>query len=58
MNRKEAIAEGYKYYCLNCKRAFKEKPTQPYEDGHGGRMIEMCRCGSDLFGSFEEDERS
>lgn len=35
--------------CLGCNTAYKKKPTQDYNDGHGGRDIEMCRCGCDLF---------
>ncbi|MBD3282104.1 MAG: hypothetical protein GF387_00640 [Candidatus Portnoybacteria bacterium] len=46
---RELIEEGYKYVCLHCKTAYKSKRREPYEDGHGGRHIEMCKCGSDLF---------
>lgn len=49
MNREEAIREGFKYYCLGCRTAYKEKPTEQYEDGHDGRRLEMCKCGCDLF---------
>lgn len=54
MTRDEAIAKGYKHYCLKCHKVYKEVPKQTYEDGHGGRLIDMCRCGSDLFGLLEE----
>lgn len=50
-NLQELIEEGAKYFCLNCKKVYAKKPTQPYETGHGERMLEMCRCGSDLFDS-------
>jgi len=54
MTREEAITEGYKWYCLKCNTVFKDKPTQNYEDGHGGRLLEMCRCGSDLFDKLDD----
>ncbi len=40
---------GGKYICLGCSRVYTVKPREEYEDGHGGRYIEMCMCGSDLF---------
>ncbi len=48
------MEQGYSVKCLNCGTIYKEKPKQPYEDGHGGRDIEMCRCGSDLFIRLKE----
>ncbi len=47
--REQAKKEGYKYYCIACNKIYKEKRTERYEDGHGGRQIEMCSCGCDLF---------
>ncbi len=52
MTRDEVIAKGYWYYCFSCSRVYKTKPTQQYEDGHGGRGLELCRCGCDLFGTL------
>jgi hypothetical protein len=49
MTRQEAIESGHVWYCLQCKTAYKKKPTEQYEDGHGGRRLEMCPCGCDLF---------
>ncbi len=42
--------------CLGCYTAFENKPVQDYEDGHGGREINMCRCGSDLFVELEKNK--
>ncbi len=48
------IEEGYKYGCINCNTTFKEIPTQPYEDGHGGSERICClHCGEDLIIDFE-----
>ncbi len=49
MTRDEAITKGYRYFCLKCGTVYKTIPTESYEDGHGGRMLDMCRCGCDLF---------
>ncbi len=46
---KELKEEGYNEVCLSCHTVYKEKPIQNYEDGHGGRELNMCKCGSDLF---------
>ncbi len=43
------IEEGYRWKCLGCGGVYKDRPEQMYEDGHGGRYIDMCQCGSDLF---------
>lgn len=51
---KELIEQGYKYRCLDCNTVFKELRQELYEDGHGGRFIDMCRCGCDLFQKLEE----
>jgi len=51
---KEMKKQGAKYACLNCKKLYEQKRTEPYEDGHGGRMLEMCPCGSDLFSTIDE----
>lgn len=53
MTKNEAIKEGFKYYCLYCGRIYKKVPQVEYEDGHGGRWIDMCCCGSDLFEKLE-----
>jgi hypothetical protein len=53
---KEAHKKGYKYGCLDCGRLFKNQVrTEQYEDGHGGRRLEMCYCGCDLFMDFEKE---
>ncbi len=47
--------KGYNSVCLGCNTVYKEKPTEIYEDGHGGRFLEICcRCGSDLFEGIDE----
>ncbi|MFH1956668.1 MAG: hypothetical protein ABIJ28_03415 [Patescibacteria group bacterium] len=51
---KEFIKQGYKYKCLGCGMIYKVLPAEPYEDGHGGRELKMCRCGSDLFKKLED----
>lgn len=55
--REEVLGEGYRFYCLACSKVFKELPTEPYEDGHRGRSLEMCRCGCDLFANLKDDTR-
>jgi len=45
--------DGYNYVCLGCHTVYKQKPERFYEDGHGGRYIEMCRCDSDLFDTID-----
>ena len=51
------IAEGYNYYCINCKKVYKEVPSEIYEDGHGGRFLTMCsRCGCDIICSLVTDK--
>jgi ribosome-associated translation inhibitor RaiA len=45
--------EGYRFVCLGCNTVYKRKPERFYEDGHGGRYIEMCRCDSDLFDTID-----
>jgi hypothetical protein len=46
--------EGYTEVCIACRIVYKQVPTQHYEDGHGGRDLEMCSCGSDLFNSIDK----
>lgn len=41
--------QGAKYVCLGCHKPYQRKRTEHYEDGHGGRLLEMYVCGSDLF---------
>ncbi len=48
------LKQGYRVRCLGCGTVYKNTPEQPYEDGHGGRNIRMCRCGSDLFIDLKE----
>ncbi len=55
INLLESFKEkGYHEVCLGCNTVYKKKPKQDYEDGHGGRCLEMCRCGSDLFEDINE----
>jgi|GEM_PF-2623615 len=51
---KELIDKGYNYRCLGCNKVYKAKRQEPYEDGHGGRFIDMCGCGCDLFQPLQE----
>lgn len=41
--------EGYRWVCIGCNTVYREKPQWLYEDGHGGRYIDICKCGCDLF---------
>ena len=52
--RQEMIDDGYTVYCLQCNKCYKTPPNEQYEDGHGGRRLEMCRCGCDLFSQLKE----
>jgi len=55
--REEALAKGYKVYCLHCNMAYKAIPQVHYEDGHGGRMRDSCkRCDCDLFADLATDK--
>ena len=56
MNKEEAIAAGNVWYCLKCNTVSKTKRTEQYEDGHGGRRLEMCKCGCDLFARLADDK--
>lgn len=49
MTADEAYAKGYRMFCVECNRIYREAPTRQHEDGHGGRQMQMCRCGCDLF---------
>ncbi len=51
---KNLKARGYDFVCSDCYLAYKEKPTKTYEDGHGGRLLEICGCGSDIFTTTEK----
>ena len=55
MTREEAIAKGYEVYCIGCSKVYRMPPTEQYEDGHGGRQLPMCGCGSDLFAKLSDD---
>lgn len=48
-NLEKLKEKGAKYVCLNCTKVYQKIREELYEDGHGGRMIQMCTCGSDLF---------
>lgn len=48
----ELVLDGARYICLGCKKVYATKPEKIYDDGHGGRMMEMCSCDSDLFGAI------
>lgn len=51
---KKFLKDGYRWRCLGCGLVSKDKRQEFYEDGHGGRFIDMCRCGSDLFIKLED----
>lgn len=51
---KELMTQGYQWRCLKCNTVYKEKRVELYEDGHGGRSLDMCRCGCDLFQKLSE----
>lgn len=52
MNDKKQADDSMNYQCLGCGRYYNIPPKVMYEDGHKGRMIEMCQCGSDLFSNL------
>ena len=57
MNKEEAIKKGYTCFCANCNTAYKKTPKEWYEDGHGGRYINMCKtCPCDLIVDMKTDE--
>lgn len=45
---------GKKWVCMGCHGVSVKKRGEWYEDGHNGRYIDMCRCGSDLFEAIED----
>lgn len=53
---RDVYNEGYRRVCIGCNTVFKPDCVrrEMYEDGHGGRLIEMCRCGCDLIGHIVE----
>ena len=53
-NMEELMQKGAKYICTGCYKVYASKPKTVYEDGHGGRMMEICRCRSDLFTGIDE----
>lgn len=48
-NLKKLREKGAKHVCLNCTKVYQKKREEVYENGHGGRLLEMCTCGSHLF---------
>lgn len=40
---------GGKHICLGCHKIYEKIREERYEDGHNGRMLQICTCGSDLF---------
>ena len=47
------LQTGFRYICVRC-HALHRKPRQEYyDDGHAGRMIDMCSCGCDIFEKIE-----
>jgi len=48
------IDKGYTCKCVSCGKFYKEPPQEWYDDGHGGRNIDMCPCDSDLFTSLQD----
>jgi len=55
---REAFDQGYRRVCIGCNTVFKpgEVRKEFCDDGHGGRDIEMCKCGSDLIGNIIEED--
>lgn len=56
VHRREALGEGYRYYCFRCRRIYKELPKQSYEDGLKGRQITVCGCGCDIFTNIKDSK--
>ena len=49
-NLEDLAKNGGRYVCLGCTQVYQDKPTEPYETGHGfPDLLEICPCGSDLF---------
>ena len=58
LKKQLAIKKGFKYYCVECLRTYKELPTEQYEDENGKARIVICpRCGCDLFAKLEDDAK-
>lgn len=58
MKRGEAIKQGYKFYCLQCKTVFKTIP-QSWDEKVSctGAYIDECsNCGCDLICDLLNDE--
>lgn len=51
---KDLLAQGFVSRCMGCGQFFKKVRREFYEDGHSGRFINMCSCGSDLFQKLKE----
>jgi len=51
-------AKGFRRVCLSCNTLFEPDKVrkEDYDDGHGGRPIEMCKCGCDLIGHIIKNE--
>jgi len=52
------MAKGYKYYCMECNKVFKEIPTMSHETGHG-RAIDVPSCprdGCDLICNLSDNK--
>ena len=48
-NLKNLKEQGAEHICLGCHKVYQNKPYEIYEDGHDGRLLEICKCGNDLF---------
>jgi hypothetical protein len=59
MTRKEAIAEGWVFFCLECNALYKKVPGRQHEDGHNSHMVASCRrCGCDLFARLDNNSKA
>jgi hypothetical protein len=56
-SRQKMIDDGMVYYCLACKRCYRELPMVNHETGHGDRTVmNQCRhCYSYLFARLSDD---
>ncbi len=55
---REVYSQGYRRVCVGCNKVYKPDSVRKeiYEDGHGGRLMEMCSCGCDLIGYILEKD--
>jgi hypothetical protein len=57
MDRDEALAAGYRYYCRDCLELYREIPVALTETTHGQRPVPCCdECGSGHLANISDDK--